>query len=223
LVYLTTAATASWIYAILLVVTFFAVCEDVNRDQGFVILLVVLLIWISGLYSKSQGWFNYLGVLHRFFAGLQMSMEEGLPIFISTILSVWLFVRLILVYFNNRWRVTHKAFEHIMVGRSENKILHYDSSIKYNFRDILKFVLGFGAGSIDIYERHEGHDRLIQPIPNVWKLAWKIRRINVFVETLGVTEEPDQIQPEERREEPVEEKVAVEVEEEKKEKEASVS
>jgi hypothetical protein len=175
--------TLGWIY--LWVVVLVGIGVDVDRNMAiFWIVLVALLIFL-GLWLRDTRQFTLFGDIYRWFDNLDLRYNRNAGLALSIVMLVPYLVMLLWARFNSRWRITHNEFEHYAFGKMDDSLGRGAKTIRTNFPDIFEFILGFGAGTLIVF--NATGTRELRRIPHVMFLPMVRKRLNQILETTAVT------------------------------------
>jgi hypothetical protein len=100
-------------------------------------------------------------------------------------LSISYTIMLVHTRLNDRWRVTHNAFEHITMGSTDFRVQRAGHHTNCVLGDYLEALLGFGAGTLEIINMR---GEVVRRISNIPRLFWLAADINRIIERVAVTD-----------------------------------
>jgi hypothetical protein len=174
-----------WVYIWIAIIVVLALGIDLGRNQAFVLTLFVAFVWVLGVLLRDRYHFTLFGDIYRWFADLNVQYDRSLALSLSVILLIPYVFMLIWARLNDHWRITHNEFEHYSMGRSSDSLGRGAKAIRAEFPDFFEAVLGFGAGTLIVYDASGARE--LRRIPNVVLLPVVRRKLDLILERTAVT------------------------------------
>lgn len=184
-----------WIYLWLAVLVLLAAGVDVDRNMAAFLVILVLAVWLLGLWLQDAKGFTFFGDIYGWFARLDVQYDRSFGLALSIVLLVPYALMLLWARLNDRWRITHNEFEHYAFGKSDDSLGRGAKTIRTSYPDVFELLLGL-AGTLVVH--NATGTRELRRIPHVVFLPFVRRRLNRILETVSVT--PAQLEEEEEEE-----------------------
>lgn len=168
-------SAAAWWFIGTLAISMLAVSVNLSLLMSVLVLVVVFAAWISILFAELK-WklflFDWIGA---FLGSLDIHYNVALGNIVAFVAGLLLFWSIMHARFEGRWHFRQNDFEHFRAMASDGSKARAGKTIRAQYRDLLKLVLGFGGGNIVILSGTVG-DRVEVEISNVFFLAhrWKV-------------------------------------------------
>ncbi len=180
-----------WGYLTIATLVFLAMGIDIERNFAFVIGVIVLLIFFLGLWLQSSQHFEFFGNIFGWLLGMGVKYDDnvrGLGLGLSIALGIPFAFMLVWSRLQDKWRITHNDFEHLVWGRSDDSLARGAKRVRTTYPDLLELLLA-GAGTLIIYSASGQTELLrIQHVPMLPRLR---RRIEHLVEATAVVVQPE--------------------------------
>lgn len=173
-----------WVYLWVVVVVLLTLGVDVDRNMAVFWVVVVVGLYVLGLWLRDVHGFTLFGNIYRWFAGLDVQYDRKLGLATSIVLTVPYVLMLLWAHINDRWRITHNEFEHYTFGKMNDSLGRGAKTIRTDFPDVFELLLGL-AGTLIVY--NASGTKELRRIPHVMFLPFIRRRLNVILETTAVT------------------------------------
>lgn len=173
-----------WAYLWIAILVLLTLGVDLGRNQAAFWLVVVVAIWVLGLWLQDAKGFTIFGDIYRWFAGLDVQYDRALGLTFSILLLVPYVVMLAWAHINDKWRITHNEFEHYSFGKSDDSLGRGAKTIRTAFPDVLELLLGM-AGTLIVFNATGTKE--LRRIPHVMFLPLIRKRLNVILETTAIT------------------------------------
>ncbi|MEW6250614.1 MAG: hypothetical protein AB1716_08190 [Planctomycetota bacterium] len=174
-----------WIYIWVALIVVLALGIDLGRNQSIVLVLVLALVWVTGILLRDKYHLPLLSDIYGWFGRLDVQYDRSMGLALSIILLIPYLFMLIWARLNDRWRITHNEFEHYSLGRSTDSLGRGAKTIRAEFPDFFEFVLGFGAGTLIVY--NASGTRELRRIPHVMLLPLVRRKLDLILERTAIT------------------------------------
>ncbi len=174
-----------WVYMFILLVVLLTVSVDIERNHGFVWLVIFGLFFFLGRWLTDAYDIPVFSTIYDWLGNLHAKYAPGFGLALSILLAVPYAVMLLWVRIQNKWRITHNEFEHYSWGRADDSLARGAKRVRSTYPDLLELLL-CGAGTLIVYSA-TGRSEL-RRIHNVPMLPLLRRRINRILETTSVTE-----------------------------------
>lgn len=167
--------------------------KDINRTGAVVIGLVLALFFTSAELVNVKYDLPVLGPILDFFRSLGPVVNVGWWKATASVVAI-----IIAVYclpwatLNGRHVLTSRTIERIRVGQDALQTPASGLSIAVEWKDLLEFVLGFGAGSIVFRDRN---GRMVKQIPNILGLYFIWSFIEPLYQSTATREDDLDIDP----------------------------
>jgi hypothetical protein len=176
--------TLGWAYLWIAVLVILTMGVDIDRNHAAFWVLLVVAVYILGLWLRDVRHFTLFGDIYRWFAALDVQYDRALGLVLSILLLIPYLIMLIWGRFNDRWRITHNEFEHFSFGRLDDSLGRGAKTIRSSYPDMFELLLGF-AGTLVVY--NASGTRELRRIPHVMCLPFVRKRLNRILETTSVT------------------------------------
>ena len=173
-----------WIYIWALIVVLLTLGVDVDRNKAVFWIVVVVAIYILGLWLHDAKGFTFFGDIHRWFAGLDVQYDRAFGLTLSILMLIPYVIMLLYARLNDRWRITHNEFEHYSFGKSSDSLGRGAKTIRTHFPDVFELLLGL-AGTLVVY--NATGTRELRRIPHVMFLPFVRRRLDEILEKTAIT------------------------------------
>jgi hypothetical protein len=173
-----------WIYIWATVLVLLTLGIDVDRNMAAFWILLVVAVYILGMWLHDVKGFTLFGDIYRWFAGLNVQYDRRLGLVLSILLLVPYVLMLGWARINDRWRITHNEFEHYTFGKMNDSLGRGAKTIRTDFPDVFELLLGL-AGTLIVY--NASGTRELRRIQHVMFLPFVRTRLNRILETTSVT------------------------------------
>jgi len=173
-----------WLYIWILVLVFLTLGVDVDRNQAAFWILLVIALYVLGLWLHDVKHFTFFGDIYRWFVRLGVQYDRSFGLAVSIILLVPYLLMLLWGRINDRWRITHNEFEHYSFGRMDDSLGRGAKTIRTYYPDVFELLLGL-AGTLIVY--NATGTRELRRIPHVMLLPLVRKRLNRILETVSIT------------------------------------
>jgi hypothetical protein len=173
-----------WIYLWVVVLVLLTLGIDVDRNMAVFWIVVVVGLYVLGLWLRDVHGFTLFGNIYRWFAHRNVQYDRQLGLVLSIVLAVPYVLMLLWARINDRWRITHNEFEHYTFGKMNDSLGRGAKTIRTDFPDVFELLLGL-AGTLIVY--NASGTKELRRIPHVMFLPFIRRRLNVILETTSVT------------------------------------
>ncbi len=173
-----------WIYLWVVVLVLLTLGVDVERNMAVFWVVLVVGLYVLGLWLRDVHGFTLFGNIYRWFANLDVQYDRRLGLAASIVLAVPYVLMLLWAHINDRWRITHNEFEHYTFGKMNDSLGRGAKTIRTDFPDIFELLLGL-AGTLIVY--NASGTKELRRIPHVMLLPFIRRRLNTILETTAVT------------------------------------
>lgn len=175
---------AAWIWIITFVATMLTIGVDLGRNSSAFWIVIVIAIWMLGLWLRDAKGITVFGDIYNFFANLNASYSGSLGLIISIWLTIPYAIMFVWSRINDKWRFTHNEFEHRAFGKVDWSVARAAKTVRTSYPDILEALFCL-AGDLIIYDARGS--KVIRRIPHVPLLPLVRKKINVILETTSVT------------------------------------
>lgn len=176
--------TQGWIYVSTIVIVSMAIGVDFNRNVTIFILAVIGGLWGLNYYFESARNTLLLGGVVNYFASFKPIVSLDAMLMVSNFLLILYIIMLIVVRFNDRWRITQNEIEHICLGMQDDAIARAGKRVKARYTDVLEAILLL-SGTIVVLST-TGKE-VIREIKNVPFLILRMRKIDRILESQSMT------------------------------------
>jgi hypothetical protein len=173
-----------WIYVWIGVLVFLTLGVDVGRNQAVFWLVLIVAIWVLGLWLQDAKGFTVFGDIYRWFADLDVQYNRSLGLTLSLILLVPYLLMIGWAYINDKWRITHNEFEHYSLGKMDDSLGRGAKTIRTGYPDVLELLLGL-AGTLIVY--NATGTKVLRRVPHVMFLPFVRKRLNKILERTAIT------------------------------------
>jgi hypothetical protein len=173
-----------WIYLWVLVLVLLTLGVDVERNMAVFWVVLVVGLYVLGLWLRDVHGFTLFGNIYRWFGNLDVQYDRRLGLAVSIVLAVPYVLMLLWAHINDRWRITHNEFEHYTFGKMNDSLGRGAKTIRTDFPDVFELLLGL-AGTLIVY--NASGTKELRRIPHVMFLPFIRRRLNTILETTAVT------------------------------------
>lgn len=168
--------------------------STVNLGRTMTIILIFAFLGVGGVVwgAEAKGYY-VLQTLGRYLRSVAPSYEAGLCGWIGALGAVFFLYSQGHAWLIGRWKLGHNGFEHVSVGKRGRIIPRAGRTVQTEYPDLLKAILGFGAGDIKIRTGNAGRDleAVIKNVPFLW---FKDNRIQEVLESVStVNREDDEV------------------------------
>lgn len=173
-----------WAYIWIAIFVLLTLGVDLGRNQFAFWVVVVVAIWVLGLWLQDTKGFTIFGDIYRWFAGLDVQYDRAFGLALSVLLLVPYVIMLGWARINDKWRITHNEFEHYSFGKSDDSLGRGAKTIRTSFPDVLELLLGM-AGTLIVF--NATGTRELRRIPHVMFLPLVRKRLALILEKTAVT------------------------------------
>lgn len=173
-----------WIYIWVLVVVLLALGVDIDRNHAAFWVILVVALWVLGMWLHDVKGFTLFGDIYRWFMRLGVQYDRSLALALSIVLLVPYVIMLAWGHFNDRWRITHNEFEHYAFGKMDDSLGRGAKTVRTTFPDMFELLLGL-AGTLIVY--NASGTKELRRIPHVMFLPFVRKRLNKILETTAIT------------------------------------
>ena len=173
-----------WVYLWIIVLVLLTLGVDVERNMATFWVVLVVALYVLGLWLRDVHGFTVFGNIYRWFAGLDVQYDRRLGLAVSIVLLVPFVLMVLWACINDRWRITHNEFEHYTFGKMNDSLGRGAKTIRTDFPDVFELLLGL-AGTLIVY--NASGTKELRRIPHVMFLPFRRRRLNQILETTAVT------------------------------------
>jgi hypothetical protein len=174
----------AWVYVWIALLVILTLGVDVDRNQAVFWIVLVIAVWVLGLWLRDTHHFTVFGDIYRWFVGLRLQYDRNIGFAISILLTVPFIVMLLWARLNNKWRITHNEFEHYAFGKMDDSLGRGAKTIRTLFPDVFELLLGL-AGTLIVY--NATGSRELRRIPHVMFLPMVRERLNKILERTAIT------------------------------------
>jgi len=174
-----------WIYMFILLVVLLTVSVDIERNHGFVWLVIFGLFFFLGRWLADAYEIPVFSTIYDWLGSLHATYAPGFGLALSILLAIPYAVMLLWVRIQNKWRITHNEFEHYSLGRADDSLARGAKRVRSTYPDLLELLL-CGAGTLIVYSA-TGRSEL-RRIHNVPMLPLLRRKIDRILEYTAVTD-----------------------------------
>lgn len=174
----------AWVYLAAVVIVVLTLGVDVDRNQAIFWCVLVLLLWIGGMYLRDVKGFTVLGDIYKWFQSMHLQYHRGFGLALSIVLTVPFLLMLLYAQLNDRWRITHNEFEHYAFGKADDSLGRGAKTIRTSYPDVFELLLGL-AGTLIVYSATGTQE--LRRIPHVMFLPFIRARLNKILERTAVT------------------------------------
>ncbi|NBC11332.1 MAG: hypothetical protein GVY24_06285 [Planctomycetes bacterium] len=174
-----------WIYMFILLVVLLTVSVDIERNHGFVWLVIFGLFFFLGRWLTDAYDIPVFSTVYDWLGSLHATYAPGFGLALSILLAIPYAVMMLWVRIQNKWRITHNEFEHYSWGRADDSLARGAKRVRTTYPDLLELLL-CGAGTLIVYSA-TGRSEL-RRIHNVPFLPLLRRRIDRILEYTAVTD-----------------------------------
>ena len=173
-----------WIYLWVAVLVLLTLGVDVDRNQAAFWVILVVAMYVLGMWLRDVKHFTVFGDLYRWFGNLDVQYDRSFGLAISIVLLVPYVLMVIWGHINDRWRITHNEFEHFSFGRLDDSLGRGAKTIRTSFPDMFELLLGL-AGTLVVYNATGTKE--LRRIPHVMFLPLVRKRLDKILETTAIT------------------------------------
>ncbi len=173
-----------WIYLWIAIIVLLTLGVDVDRNTAAFWILLVVAIWVLGLWLRDVKGFTLFGDIYRWFAGLGVQYDRALGLALSIILLVPYIIMMGWGRLNDRWRITHNEFEHFSFGKLDDSLGRGAKTVRTFYPDVFELLLGL-AGTLVVY--NASGTRELRRIPNVLFLPFIRKRLDLILARTAIT------------------------------------
>jgi hypothetical protein len=173
-----------WIYIWLVVLVLLTLGIDVDRNMAAFWVVVVVGLYVLGLWLRDVHGFTLFGNIYRWFANQDVQYNRRFGLVLSIVLAVPYVLMLLWARLNDRWRITHNEFEHHRIGKMDDSLGRGAKTIRTDFPDVFELLLGL-AGTLIVFNANGTKE--LRRIPHVMFLPFIRRRLDLILATTAVT------------------------------------
>jgi hypothetical protein len=173
-----------WIYIWLAVLVLLTLGVDVDRNTAAFWVLLVVALWVLGMWLHDVKGFTFFGDIYRWFGRLDVQYDRSLGLALSIVLLVPYIIMIGWGHFNDRWRITHNEFEHYSFGKMDDSLGRGAKTVRTVYPDVFELLLGL-AGTLIVYSASGTKE--LRRVPHVMFLPFVRQRLNKILETTSVT------------------------------------
>jgi hypothetical protein len=178
-------AVMGWIWITVVLLVLLCIGADTDRNKTIALVLIVLLLWTSGLLLEAKKDIPVLSHIYSFFAAQNVQFERGT----ARVLSIGTFIVLIFVvigaWFDGRYEITTREITHRRLLRTSDSLPRAAKRIKRDWRDLTELILGIGAGDLIVLDSNRNVVMRIANVPFLWFFRHDVDHI---LEVLAVTD-----------------------------------
>lgn len=173
----------AWLWGSTLFVVILTLGVHVNRNVSFFWAVLGSAIWLLGIYLRDLRGFTPLAGLSQFVADPNPPYPRHAALVLSAALLVPYLIRWAGALVDEKWVLTHYEVERRRSFSQRESLPRGGLTIDAQYNDMLKFILGFGGGSLRVLDR-EGN--ILREIRWVFFLPRVRQRIDEIVEVAPV-------------------------------------
>lgn len=180
-----TAGTLGWIWITVVLIVLLCIGSDMNRNKTIILLMIIALLWISGLLLEAKKGIPILSNIYDFFAAENVQFDPGTAKVFSIATFIVLFCVVLGAWFDGRYEITTQEITHKRVFQTSDSLPRAAKRIKRDWRDITEVLLGLGAGDLIVIDANKN---IVMRIPNV-PFLWFFRHdVDHILEVLATTD-----------------------------------
>jgi hypothetical protein len=173
-----------WIYIWIAVLVLLTLGVDIDRNMAAFWVLLVVALWVLGMWLHDVKGFTFFGDIYRWFGRLGVQYDRNFGLALSIVLFVPYVIMIAWGHFNDRWRITHNEFEHYSFGKTDDSLGRGAKTVRTSYPDVFELLLGL-AGTLIVYSASGTKE--LRRIPHVMFLPCVRKRLNKILETTSVT------------------------------------
>ena len=173
-----------WTYITVIGFVLLTLGIDVTRNQAIVWAVLILALWVGGLYLQDVQGLPLLSDIYGWLAGLDAAYDPGFGLALSIVMTVPFLVMLGHSYLDDRWRITHNEFEHYSFGRMNDSLGRGAKTIRTEFPDVFELLLGM-SGTLIVFNATGTKE--LRRIPHIMFLPFVRTRLNRILERTAIT------------------------------------
>lgn len=192
--------TAAWWFLGVLAISMLATSENLSMTMSIIIILLLLLIAPSLYFLKHELDWQIGHAVSHFLSGLGIHYNAMFGNVVACLAGALVFKSISHAKIEGRWHFRQNDFEHFRALASDGSKARAGKTIRAQYPDVLKMLLGFGAGNIVILSGTVG-DKVEVEIKNVFFLFSRYRiilklisstRVNPMDEVVAAQQAEDQ-------------------------------
>lgn len=185
------AAKLGWIWLTVVIVVIICIGADLNRTKGFILALIVGLLWVLGVLLNAKYQIPVLSHIYSYLSEKNVEFQTGTTWVMSLAVAVILVGVVFIAWFDGRYEITTMEITHRRIFETSDSLPRAAKRIKRDWRDITEVILGLGAGDVIVIDTNKN---IVMRIPNV-PFLWFFRHdVDHVLEVLATTEVDDAAQ-----------------------------
>lgn len=181
------SGTAGWWFLVVSAISILGANINVGRMMFafimFTITIVALVMWVVGLTTEMTPYHTLGNFLH----GLDMSYNPTFGLGLGAVALIAFLWSMSTAQVDGRWHFGSNDFEHFRAGIGEGSTPRAGRTMRAEYHDVLKFLLGFGAGNIRILVGARGKEEEAK-IENVFFLVRRWKVVSLLASSTNVTQ-----------------------------------
>ena len=174
-----------WIWITVVLLVLLCIGADTDRNKTIALVLVVLLLWTSGLLLEEKKGIPILSHVYDFFAAQNVQFEPGTARVLSVATLIVLIFVVIGAWFDGRYEITTREISHRRLLRTSDSLPRAAKRIKRDWRDLTELILGIGAGDLIVLDSNKNVVMRISNVPFLWFFRHDVDHI---LEVLAVSD-----------------------------------
>ena len=181
-------ARMGWIWLTVILVVIICIGADLNRTKGFILALIVGLLWVIGVLLNAKYQIPVLSNIHAYLLEQNVQYQPGLARVMSLAIAIILVIVVFLAWLNGRYEITTMEITHRKIFETSDSLPRAAKRIKRDWRDITEAILGIGAGDVIVIDSNKNVVMRIPNVPFLWFFRHDVDHVLEVLATTGDAE-----------------------------------
>ena len=182
------AAKLGWIWLTVILVVIICIGSDLNRTKGFILALIVGLLWVLGVLLNSKYQIPVLSNVYAYLVEQNVQYQPGLGKVMSLAVALILVGVVFIAWFDGRYEITTMEITHRRIFETSDSLPRAAKRIKRDWRDITEVILGVGAGDVIVIDTNKNVVMRIPNVPFLWFFRHDVDHVLEVLATTAVAE-----------------------------------
>lgn len=177
-----------WIWLTVILMVIICIGADLNRTKGFILALIVGLLWVIGVLLNAKYQIPVLSNIHAYLIAQNVQYQPGLAKVMSLAIAIILVIVIFLAWLNGRYEITTMEITHRKIFETSDSLPRAAKRIKRDWRDITEAILGIGAGDVIVIDSNKNVVMRIPNVPFLWFFRHDVDHVLEVLATTGDAE-----------------------------------